>query len=233
MKKRITGVIPSGVLVLALSCANGYSLQAANQSGRRADRLSSQRQGFFAYVLGKINPEDKDYGASIGAARSSLVEYTIDDFYFWSNVVTLVLLSGLAATVFLQWRAMDKRELIAASLIARLWNGRVSDRIEIERRTEQFNQLIATHNRNVERSLAQRAEPESDLAANLARRVQVLSDASQMISKRGMPPNRADSRANGSVAVDHENAPARGAHRVTAEKRAESQAAPNANNGSS
>ena len=64
----------------------------------------------------------------------ALVENTIDDLYFWSNAVTLLCLAGWSI-VLLQWRAAEKREVIAASLIAQLWNGRVSDRIEIERRT--------------------------------------------------------------------------------------------------
>ena len=88
-----------------------------------------------------------------------MVEDTIDDLYFWSNAVTLILLCGLAAIVLLQWRAADKREVIAASLIAQLWNGRVSDRIELERCTEQFNRLVETHNAEVERSLSQKSTP--------------------------------------------------------------------------
>ena len=39
-----------------------------------------------------------------------MVEDTIDDLYFWSNAVTLLMLCGLAALVLLQWRAADKRE---------------------------------------------------------------------------------------------------------------------------
>ena len=83
-----------------------------------------KRQGFFDYALGKINPRGNDYGASMASARSAVVEDTIDDLYFWSNAVTLILLCGLAAIVLLQWRAADKREVIAASLISQLWNGR-------------------------------------------------------------------------------------------------------------
>ena len=131
--------------------------------------------------------------------------YTIDDLYFWSNVVTLVLLSGMAAVVFLQWRAMDKREHIAASLIAQLWNGRVSDRIEIERRTEQFNQLVETHNADVERSLAQRANPserENDKPANLARSVRDLADATV---SRGTPSDPVGPQVAGTPAMDQQN----------------------------
>ena len=122
----------------------------------------ARRQGFFDYVLGKINPQDKDYGAALERGRNAVVEHSIDDLYFWSNVVSLLLLTAAAGVIFLQWRAMDKRELIAATLIAQLWNGRVSDRIEIELRTEQFNQLVEVHNAEVERALAAKSQPTDD-----------------------------------------------------------------------
>lgn len=132
----------------------------------------ARRQGFFDYVLGKINPQDKDYGAGLESARNAVVENSIDDLYFWSNVVSLILLTATAGVIFLQWRAMDKRELIAATLIAQLWNGRVSDRIEIERRTEQFNQLVELHNCEVEKSLSRKSlppepEPETKVARGM------------------------------------------------------------------
>jgi len=46
----------------------------------------------------------------------------------------------------------------SASLIAQLWNGRVSDRIEIERRTEPFNQLAERHNDEVEATLSRKSK---------------------------------------------------------------------------
>lgn len=128
----------------------------------------TERQGFFDYVLGRINPQNKNYGAALESDRDAMVENSVNNLYFWSNVVTLVLLSGVTSVVFLQWRAIDRREFIAASLIAQLWNGRVSDGIEIERRTEQFNRLVEAHNGEVERSLARKpgaSEQESDKSA--------------------------------------------------------------------
>jgi len=129
--------------------------------------------------LGKVNPHDTDYGSKMVSARNAVVGYSIDDLYFWSNVVTLLLLSGLVAVVLLQWRAMDKRELIAASLIAQLWNGRVSDRIEIERRTQQFNQLVEAHNADVEKNLSQKpgsSQQDAETAGSLTRGVRSLAD---------------------------------------------------------
>jgi hypothetical protein len=129
-------------------------------------------QGFLDYALGKINPNGTDYGAAVRADRDALVRYTIDDLYFWSNVVTLILLIGTAALLLFQWRSAEKREIIAASLISQLWNGRVSDRAEIERRTEEFNQLVAAHNAETERSIALKTD--SEAPSDLKRTVETL-----------------------------------------------------------
>jgi hypothetical protein len=190
MKMHRSGIIRSLVLALALCGVNGQSFgQNATLPGSQTAQLAPKRQGFFDYALGKINPRDKDYGASVGSARSTLVESTIDDLYFWSNAVTLILLCGLATLVLFQWRAMDKRELIAASLIAQLWNGRVSDRIEIERRTQQFNQLVEAHNAEVEATLSRKPGPSGaaiDAAGGLKGSIRNLAEG------RGISPAEAE-----------------------------------------
>ena len=153
-------------------------VQTPNRPGPSAPQPPPKPQGFFDYALGKINPRGNDYGATLESRRNAIVGNTIDDLYFWSNVVTLLMLSGLVGIVLLQWRASDKHEVIAASLIAQLWNGRVSDRIEIERRTEQFNQLVEAHNADVEKALSQKStasERETEGAGSLARSVRNLA----------------------------------------------------------
>ncbi len=155
-------IIRTVVFAISLWCVYGLSFaQTVNRTDSVAAQPAAKRQGFFDYALGKINPRDKDYGAAMQSGRAALVEDSIDDLYFWSNVVTLLLLCGIVAVVFLQWRAADKREVIASFLIAQLWNGRVSDRIEIERRTEQFNRLVETHNAEAERALSAKPQPTS------------------------------------------------------------------------
>ena len=158
MKMRIPAVIRRVLIAIVFCCVAGQSFsQTRSEPSARTAQSAPRRQGFLDYALGKVNPHDKDYGAKIESARNAIVGYTIDDLYFWSNVVTLLLLSGLVAIVLFQWRAMDKRELIAASLITRLWNGRVSDRIEIDRRTQQFNQLVEAHNAEAEAALSHKS----------------------------------------------------------------------------
>jgi hypothetical protein len=91
--------------------------------------------------------------------RSDLVGHTIDDLYFWSNAVTLGLLVCSAGIIYFEWRSAVKKEIVAATIIAELWNGRVSDRIEILRRTEQFNQLAERHNAEIESALMAKQLP--------------------------------------------------------------------------
>ena len=189
MRNQVT--IRWAAIAVLLCCMHGRS------PGQTLDRPSTptsqsvvKRQGFFDYALGKINPHGIDYGASMESARNAVVENTIDDLYFWSNVVTLLLLSGLVAGVLLQWRAADKREVIAASLIAQLWNGRVSDRIEIERRTQQFNQLVEAHNAEVEADPVPQNRPFSNRNAgtngSLTKSVRILADS------KGISPAEAE-----------------------------------------
>ena len=187
---RSSAVIRWVLIAAALYCVAGQSFgQTQSEPGARTAQSVPKRQGFFDYALGKVNPHDKNYGASIESARSAVVGYTIDDLYFWSNVVTLLLLCGLVAIVLFQWRAMNKRELIAASLIAQLWNGRVSDRVEIERRTQQFNQLVEAHNAEAEAALSRKTGPsEQELGTNgsLTRSVRALADS------KGISPAEAE-----------------------------------------
>jgi hypothetical protein len=137
-----------------------------------------KQEGFFDFILGKINPNGVDYGTRMQSSRDAVVANTVDDLYFWSNAVTLLLLTGSVSIVLLQWRSEAKREVITAALIAELWNGRVSDGIELNRRTEQFNQLVATHNAEVEKALAakQQAGAGKQTSGNLNRSVRKLTE---------------------------------------------------------
>ena len=133
--------------------------QTQSTSPQKAVQTQRQSQGFFDYALGKINPSNTDYGTAMANGRSDLVGHTVDDLYFWSNAVTLGLLVCAAGIIYFEWRSAAKKEIVAATIIAELWNGRVSDKIEIVRRTEQFNQLAEQHNAEVERALMAKQQP--------------------------------------------------------------------------
>jgi len=198
--------IPSLIVIFLLSLSVTTSLgQGQGQEPSVPQHPARKQQGFFDYVLAKVNPDGNDYGHSMQTGRDAVVEHTIDDLYFWSNVVTLLLLTGVFALTLLQWRSSDKKEVIAAALIAELWNGRVSDRIEIEQRTKQHNRLVETHNTEVEKALAlksQSSAQEKDAAGNLSRSVRKLTEARVPASNKGQSPAPAGADATSTAAPD-------------------------------
>ena len=145
------------VVYLGLFSRTG-SGRAQNAVPTNPERPPHRQAGFIDYALGKINPEDRDIGAQLRSDRTAFVEQSVNDLYFWSNVFTLSLLVSATSLLFLERRAMWKKELIASTLLTELWNGRISDRTEIERRTRQYNDLVDLHNAEVERGLLSRSE---------------------------------------------------------------------------
>jgi len=192
------------LVILPALCLTGATPSAQSQNTISVAPVPKphKRSGFFDYLLDKINPSGNDYGASMQTRRDAVTEHTVDDLYFWSNVVTLLLLTSAVAVILLQWRSADKREEIAAALIAELWNGRISDQVEIERRTEQFNRLVESHNAGVERALllkSQTPESSSEASVSLTRNVRSLAENRAPAVKRGKTPETITSEVSPSA----------------------------------
>ena len=172
--RRLSAIQLSAVFLLISAIAPAMVAQTQSVQPEKTGQATRQRQGFIDYALGKINPSNTDYGAALAEGRSDLVGHTIDDLYFWSNAVTLGLLVCAAGIIYFEWHSAAKKEIVAATIIAELWNGRVSDRIEIVRRTEQFNQLVELQNQETERLLSagpKATEQEQEAAGSIMKNV--------------------------------------------------------------
>lgn len=123
-----------------------------------AKPIPRKQVGFFDYVLDHINPDQVDYGTEAQELRRLIVTTTIENIYFFCTISALLLLVVVISMHLLHLRAEDKKEFLVASLITELWNGRVSDRIEIDRRTVQYNTLVAQRNAELEISLDRERE---------------------------------------------------------------------------
>jgi hypothetical protein len=179
------------VIIISLGLlSNAGAALAQNQDAapQNPARAPHRQQGFLDYTLAKINPGNRDIGAELQADRTAIVEQSINNLYFWSNVFTLSLLVAATALLFLERRAAWKKELMAATLLTELWNGRISDRTEIERRTNEYNQLVDLHNAEVERGLISRSEataPTERAESKTQRNVNKLAERPAPISEAG------------------------------------------------
>ena len=106
----------------------------------------AQQQSGVTAALGKINPQDKDYGAVIEQDRMAVFEETVEDFYWWSCIVlTLLLMASVLYIVWL-WRQRDLRLRIAGDIIAQLYNSHVAARSRALETIEKHNQLVRRYN---------------------------------------------------------------------------------------
>ena len=106
----------------------------------------AQQQSGVTAALGKINPQDKDYGAVIEQGRMTVFEETVEDFYWWSCIVlTLLLMMSVLYIVWL-WRQRDLRLRIASDVVAQLYNSHVAARSRALETIEKHNQLVRRYN---------------------------------------------------------------------------------------
>src|SRR5208337_4359908 len=102
-------MLPS--LCFAQAGPSGYDPAAQAQSPR-------QRDCFVDFALKRINPADKDYGQCLDEGRKLLIEETMRNAYFWSNLVALGLLACLFVIIVYQHRLQTCREWTAAEMLA-------------------------------------------------------------------------------------------------------------------
>ena len=206
--RRLSAIQLQAIVLLFCAIAPFMAAQTQAVQPQATGQTLRQRQGFFDYALGKINRSNTDYGAAMADGRTELVNHTIDDLYFWSNAVTLGLLVCAAGIIYFEWRSAAKKEIVAATVIAELWNGRVSDRIEIVRRTEQFNQLVELQNQETERLLSagpKTSEREQEAAGSITKNVSQAGYSDSPAAGSAIKSTPLAPRATESAAVENAN----------------------------
>lgn len=103
--------VPSSV-----SFAQG-SRSSYDPAGPRSQQ-SQPKQGLLDFTLGRINLSDKNYGTCIDESRRLMIEETIEDGRFWSNVVALGLLGCLFIVIVYQHQLQTRRGWSAAEILS-------------------------------------------------------------------------------------------------------------------
>jgi len=84
---------------------------------------SKPKDGFIDFALKSVNASDKDYGQCLDENRKILVDETVRNGYFWSNVIALGLLACLFIIIVYQHRVQTVREWTAAEVLMQYENG--------------------------------------------------------------------------------------------------------------
>ena len=103
---------------------------------------SKPRVGFVDFMLKRINPSDKDYGQMISAGRNLLLAETIENGYFWSNVVSLGLLGCLFILVVYQQKHLNRAEWKSAEIVAQYEYALKRANVQVADATKRNSEII-------------------------------------------------------------------------------------------
>ena len=112
-----TSRIVSTCLLLTAVCVGALQAQRSAYDPATRSTPAKPKQGFVDYTLKRINPSDKNYGECLDQGRKLLLQESIENGYFWSNVVTLSLLGCLFIIVVYQHRQRVRHEWTIAEVL--------------------------------------------------------------------------------------------------------------------
>jgi hypothetical protein len=116
--KRRVRCVAVGVLLAVLTSFARAQTPCSKVDPAAEGRPRTPSQSFVDFTLKRINPTDKNYGECIDENRRVVLEETIENGYFWSNVVALGLLACLFVVILYQHAVQRNRERTAAEMLA-------------------------------------------------------------------------------------------------------------------
>ena len=121
-----------------------FSLAQAGQSSYdpAAHAASSKpRDSFLDFTLGRINPSDANYGQCLSEDRRILLEETLRNAYFWSNIVALGVLSWLFLVMVYQQKVQTRREWTTTEIVTQLEQSLTRSRAQLAEANKKNGEL--------------------------------------------------------------------------------------------
>jgi hypothetical protein len=135
----------SVVVIASLPCLAQSGDFAVGPTDRRTTRV--RPDGFLDFSLKRLNPENTDYGKCIGEGRSLLIDESLQNGYFWSNVIALGMLGCQFTIILYQRRVQSKREYSSAEVLTQLERSLARSNAEVEdviRKNRDLTESFAT-----------------------------------------------------------------------------------------
>ena len=121
----VSRAIRIGMAVLSIAALSVLlSAQASKStydpaSGKAPSKPQDQdKDSFLDFTLKRINPAGQDYGKCLEEGRTLLLEESVRNGYFWSNLLALSLLGCLLLIIMYQHRLETRRDWNTAQVMA-------------------------------------------------------------------------------------------------------------------
>jgi hypothetical protein len=178
--------------ILVATCGTLSVAQAGHSSYDPAAHSASSKpqDSFLDFTFKRINPSEANYGQCLSESRTMLLEETLRNAYFWSNIVALCVLSLLFIVIVYQHGVQTRREWATAEILTELEQSHTRSRAQLAeagKKNGELKDALAALKESASRSpsLPQEAADRAGLSAEKTRTPNTQSGPS--------PPPRANS----------------------------------------
>jgi hypothetical protein len=162
----------AAVLIAMLSPFSFSQTRQSSYDPATRQRSPKPPDGFLGFTLKRVNPSDKDYGQCVDEGRAVLLEETVRNEYFWSNLIALGLLGCLLVIIIFQHRIGVRREWAAAEILAQFEHSLQRSNAQVYEATKRnhgFKDALATLRELTLRSVPPLPDPGEITASSTAR----------------------------------------------------------------
>ena len=124
-----------------------------------ARQPAKQGDGFVDFALKQVNPQNKEYGCQIDDARNLIIDETIRSVNSWAVLVALLFLILSFFLLLHQHRERNRREIIAAGLLAQYHNALADTRSQADEAIRRYNELVNRTNTAAEAAFRTASQP--------------------------------------------------------------------------
>jgi hypothetical protein len=132
----------ASLFLVMLTCLSFAQAPHSKYDPGAQNPSSKPKDGFIDYTLKRINPSDKDYGYCIDDGRKVLLADTIENGYFWSNLVALGLLGCLFIIIVYQQKQQTRNEWVTAETLAQSEHALARANTQVDEATKRNHGLM-------------------------------------------------------------------------------------------
>lgn len=145
------------VILFAALAASGQTSRSSYDPA--ANRPAKQRDSFMDFALKNLNPQDIDYGQRIQEMRRTAIVATLDDYYYWSNLVAISGLVIMFCLFFRQHVVLKRRAFSTARAVTWYHNELLEARNQAFEQGAKYLQMKQIADDQIEAGLAQKPQP--------------------------------------------------------------------------
>lgn len=196
----------ASLVVVVLSALSFCQSRPASYDPAGQQRSPKPRDGFLEFTLQHVNPSDKDYGQCVDQGRAVLLEETVRNGYFWSNLVALGLLGCLLVIIIFQHRVGNRREWATAEILAQFEQSlrrSIVQADEAAKKNHGFKQALASLRESALHSVPPSSDSGEGNGSAVAKTRTTAPRAAASPALRTVPPRAAATRNDGgAIAVE-------------------------------